>query len=73
MERDFKFRMFKVVISSFGSLELDHVVLAYTGTLSFNGMFISRLKEKLGELIQNLPKPLLIILFDNFILSSEYC
>jgi soluble P-type ATPase len=42
--------MFKLDMPGFGLLELEHIVLDYTGTLSFNGALLPNVKEKLNEL-----------------------
>ena len=42
--------MFKLDIPGFGLLELEHIVLDYTGTLSFNGVLLPNVREKLNDL-----------------------
>ena len=42
--------MFNLTIPGFGSLELEHLVLDYTGTLSFNGSLLPNVKERLNDL-----------------------
>ena len=42
--------MFKLDIPGFGLLVLEHLVLDYTGTLSFNGSLLPNVKEKLNDL-----------------------
>ena len=42
--------MFNLTIPGFGALELEHLVLDYTGTLSFDGSLLPNVKERLNDL-----------------------